>query len=39
MKKLILIAAAVVGAIFLRKKLQDSKAQKTVWNEATDKVG
>ncbi|WP_234399320.1 DLW-39 family protein [Psychromicrobium lacuslunae] len=38
MKKLIIIAAAVAGVIFLRKKLQDSNAQKNVWNEATDKV-
>ncbi|WP_394940400.1 DLW-39 family protein [Psychromicrobium sp. YIM B11713] len=38
MKKLIFIAAAVFGVIFLRKKIQESTSQKNVWNEATDKV-
>ncbi|ABY21769.1 hypothetical protein RSal33209_0010 [Renibacterium salmoninarum ATCC 33209] len=38
MKKLIVIAAAIAGAVFLRKKMQVSKQQKNVWNQETDKV-
>lgn len=38
MKKLIVLAAAVAGVVFLRKKFQESTAQKNVWSQATDKV-
>lgn len=35
-KKVLLAALAVVGAVFARKKLQESKAEKALWAEATD---
>lgn len=38
MKKLILLAAAVAGVIFLRKKMQECSSQKEVWGKATDTV-
>ncbi|MDJ0355766.1 DLW-39 family protein [Paenarthrobacter sp. PH39-S1] len=38
MKKLLVIGAAVAGALVLRRKWQESKVQKTNWNQATDKV-
>lgn len=38
MKKLLLIAAAVVGAIVVRKKMDESKAEQALWAEATDSV-
>ncbi|MFF2318001.1 DLW-39 family protein [Arthrobacter sp. NPDC058097] len=37
-KKLLVIAAAVAGVLFYRKKVQESEARKTVWSESTDKV-
>lgn len=36
MKKVLLAAFAVLGAVFARKKLQESKAEKALWAEATD---
>ena len=36
MKKLILLALAAGGAVFARKKLEESKAEKALWAEATD---
>ncbi|MCW1248667.1 DLW-39 family protein [Acaricomes phytoseiuli] len=38
MKKLIAIAAAVAGVIFLRKKMQESNSQKDAWSKGTDPV-
>jgi hypothetical protein len=37
-KKLLVIAAAVAGALLYKKKVQESEARKTVWSESTDKV-
>ncbi|WP_214843072.1 DLW-39 family protein [Arthrobacter sp. ISL-72] len=37
MKKLLVVAAAVAGAL-LYKKVQESEARKTVWSESTDTV-
>lgn len=36
MKKLLLAAVAAAGAVFARKKLQESKAEQALWAEATD---
>ena len=38
MKKLILIALAVAGALFAKKKLDEGKREQALWAEATDKV-
>ena len=38
MKKLILAALAAAGALMASKKLQESKAEKALWAEATDKL-
>ena len=38
MKSVIVLAAAVAGVVVLRKKFQETNAQKNVWNQATDKV-
>ena len=35
-KKVLLAALAAAGAVFARKKLQESKAEKALWAEATD---
>lgn len=37
-KKLILAGLAAAGAVFARKKLQESKAEKALWAEATDQL-
>jgi hypothetical protein len=37
-KKLLVMAAAVAGFLFYKKKVQESEARKTVWSESTDKV-
>lgn len=36
MKKLVLAALAALGAVVASKKLQESKAEKALWAEATD---
>ncbi|MBS4753206.1 DLW-39 family protein [Nocardioides sp. zg-ZUI104] len=36
MKKVLIAALAAVGAIVARKKLQQSKAEKDLWAQATD---
>ncbi|WP_240770995.1 DLW-39 family protein [Nocardioides sp. GY 10113] len=38
MKKLMLTVLAVAGAVFASKKLQESKAEKALWAEATDRL-
>ncbi|HWU20876.1 MAG TPA: DLW-39 family protein [Nocardioides sp.] len=37
-KKLTLAVLAAAGAVFARKKLQESKAEKALWAEATDQL-
>lgn len=37
-KKLLVLAAATAGAVFARKKLMESKAERALWAEATDRV-
>jgi hypothetical protein len=37
-KKLLLAALAAAGAVIARKKLQESKAERTLWAEATDQL-
>ena len=37
-KKLMLAVLAAAGAVFARKKLQESKAEKALWAEATDQL-
>lgn len=36
MKKLILLALAAAGAVFAKKKMHESKAEKDLWANATD---
>ena len=38
MKKIILIALIVAGAIVAKKKLDEGKREQALWAEATDKV-
>ena len=38
MKKLLLLALAAAGAVFAKKKMDDSKAEQALWAEATDSV-
>lgn len=38
MKKLLLIALAVAGAVFAKKKLDEGQREQALWAEATDKV-
>ena len=38
MKKLLLLAAAAVGAVAVAKKNQDAKHEQALWAEATDRV-
>ena len=38
MKKLVLFAAAAIGAIVAKKKIYESKAEQALWAEATDAV-
>ena len=38
MKKLLLLAAAVAGAVVAKKKLDEGKAEQALWAEATDAV-
>ncbi|MEQ6902158.1 DLW-39 family protein [Nocardioides sp. YIM 152588] len=38
MKKLVLVALAAAAALVAGKKLQESKAEKALWAEATDKL-
>jgi hypothetical protein len=38
MKKLILLALAVVGALFAKKKIDEGRAEQALWAEATDNV-
>jgi hypothetical protein len=37
-KKLVLLALAVGGAIFAKRKLDEGKAEQALWAEATDNV-
>jgi hypothetical protein len=38
MKKLLLVALAAVGAVFAKKKLDESRKEQALWAEATDSV-
>ena len=38
MKKLLLLAAVVAGAVFAKKKMDEGKAEQALWAEATDAV-
>ncbi len=38
MKKLVLLAAAAIGAIVAKKKIDEGKAEQALWAEATDAV-
>ena len=38
MKKILLLAAAVAGAVFAKKKYDEGKAEQALWAEATDAV-
>ena len=38
MKKILLVALAAAGAVFAKKKIDDSKAEQALWAEATDAV-
>jgi hypothetical protein len=38
MKKILLLIAAVVGALAIQKKFKDQQAEQDLWAEATDKV-
>ena len=38
MKKLLLILLAVVGGVFAKKKLDQSRSEQALWAEATDNV-
>jgi hypothetical protein len=38
LKKILLAAVAVAGAVVARQKLQESAAERTLWAEATDKI-
>jgi len=38
MKKLLLIALAAAGAIFVKRKLDEGQREQALWAEATDKV-
>jgi hypothetical protein len=37
-KKLLLLALGVAGAIFAKKKIDEGKAEQALWAEATDTV-
>jgi hypothetical protein len=37
-KKLLLLALGVAGAVFAKKKLDESRAEQALWAEATDSV-
>lgn len=38
MKKILLLALAAAGAVFAKKKLDESKHEQALWAEATDNV-
>lgn len=38
MKKIVLLALAVAGAVFAKKKLDASKQEQALWAQATDRV-
>ena len=38
MKKLVLLAVVVAGAVLAKKKLDEGKREQALWAEATDKV-
>ncbi|WP_427015895.1 DLW-39 family protein [Pseudarthrobacter sp. P1] len=38
MKKLLVIATAFAGFLVIRRKMRDSKIQKSTWSQATDTV-
>ena len=38
MKKILLLIAAVVGALAIQKKFKDQQSEQDLWAEATDKV-
>ena len=38
MKKILLLIAAVAGALAIQKKFKDQQAEQDLWAEATDKV-
>ena len=38
MKKILLLIAAVVGAVVIQKKIKAQQAEQDLWAEATDKV-
>jgi len=37
-KKLLLLAVGIAGAIFAKKKMEEGKAEQALWAEATDPV-
>ncbi|MBW8173009.1 DLW-39 family protein [Ornithinimicrobium sp. Arc0846-15] len=39
MKRLLIVAAAAAGALFVAKKNKDAQAERDLWAEATDSVG
>ncbi|WP_432477905.1 DLW-39 family protein [Nocardioides sp. GXQ0305] len=39
MKKILLIVIAAAGAVFAKKKLDESRHEQALWAEATDQVG
>lgn len=38
MKKILFLALAAAGAVFAKRKLEESKAEQALWAEATDSV-
>jgi len=38
MKKLLLVALAAAGAVFAKKKMDESKNEQALWQQATDSV-
>ncbi len=38
MKKILFVLLAAFGAVFAKKKMDDSKAEQALWAEATDSV-
>jgi hypothetical protein len=38
LRKLLIVAAAAVGAVAIQKKVRDQRAEQGLWSEATDDV-
>ncbi len=38
MKKLLLVALAVAGGVFVKKKMDQGKSEQALWQQATDPV-